>query len=98
MLLNILKATNKNVRLHLYNIDNKVVVEVIDFGIGIPEEDQSKLFNTFYRASNSNGIQGTGLGLYIIKMFTKKNSGKVKLESKLGVGTKVTLKFPLIIP
>lgn len=92
------QGSNKNVRLYLYNIDNKVVVEVIDFGIGIPEEDQSKLFNTFYRASNSNGIQGTGLGLYIIKMFTKKNSGKVKLESKLGVGTKVTLKFPLIIP
>lgn len=92
------QGSNKNVRLHLYNIDNKVVVEVIDFGIGIPEEDQSKLFNTFYRASNSNGIQGTGLGLYIIKMFTKKNSGKVKLESKLGVGTKVTLKFPLITP
>ncbi|RTL13200.1 MAG: PAS domain S-box protein, partial [Flavobacteriaceae bacterium] len=91
------QGSNKNVRLYLYNIDNKVVIEVVDFGIGIPDEDQSKLFNTFYRASNSNGIQGTGLGLYIIKMFTKKNSGKVKLESKLGEGTKVTLKFPLII-
>lgn len=89
------QGSSQNVKLNLFVKDNKVVIEVIDYGIGIPEEDQSKLFNTFYRASNSNGIQGTGLGLYIIKMFTKKNSGKVKLESKLGEGTKVTLKFPL---
>jgi signal transduction histidine kinase len=44
-------------------ISNKSIhVEIIDFGIGIPEEDQPKLFNTFYRASNTEGI--TGLGLY----------------------------------
>lgn len=84
-----------NVKLNLFTQDEKVFIEVIDNGIGIPEEDQPKLFNTFFRASNSNGIQGTGLGLYIIKMFTKKNSGKVKLESQLGKGTKVTLRFPL---
>ncbi len=87
---------SQNVKLHLFIKEQNVIIEVIDFGIGIPQEDQSKLFNTFYRASNSNGIQGTGLGLYIIKMFTKKNSGKVKLESQLGKGTKVTLKFPLV--
>ncbi len=86
----------KNVKLNLYIQENDVIIEVIDFGIGIPEEDQPKLFNTFFRASNSNGIQGTGLGLYIIKTFVKKNSGRVKLESKLGKGTKVTLQFPLI--
>lgn len=85
----------ENIRLNLFSKDQFIFVEVIDNGIGIPEEDQPKLFNTFYRASNSNGIQGTGLGLYIVKMFTKKNSGKVQLESQLGKGTKVTLKFPL---
>ena len=84
-----------NVKLNLSIIDDFVQIEVIDNGIGIPKEDQSKLFNTFYRASNSNGIQGTGLGLYIIRMFTKKNSGRVYLESELGKGTKVTLRFPL---
>lgn len=85
----------ENIRLNLFSKDQFIFIEVIDNGIGIPEEDQPKLFNTFYRASNSNGIQGTGLGLYIVKMFTKKNSGKVQLESQLGKGTKVTLKFPL---
>jgi signal transduction histidine kinase len=84
-----------NVKLNLSIIDDFVQIDVIDNGIGIPNEDQSKLFNTFYRASNSNGIQGTGLGLYIIRMFTKKNSGRVYLESELGKGTKVTLRFPL---
>jgi PAS domain S-box-containing protein len=72
-----------------------ILLQIIDKGIGIPQEDQQKLFNTFFRASNTNGIQGTGLGLYIVKTFTEKNSGKITLESKLGKGTKVSLKFPL---
>ena len=84
-----------NVKLNLSIVNDSVQIDVIDNGIGIPKEEQSKLFNTFYRATNSNGIQGTGLGLYIIKMFTKKNSGRVYLESELDKGTKVTLRFPL---
>lgn len=84
-----------DIQLKLSSISSKVVLEIIDFGIGIPEEDQHKLFNTFFRASNTNGIQGTGLGLYIVKTFTEKNSGNIKLESLLGKGTTVTLQFPL---
>ena len=83
-----------NVLLNLSETEHEVVLEVIDFGIGIPAEDQPKLFNTFYRASNTHGIQGTGLGLYIVKTFTERNSGTFKLESVLGQGTKVTLYFP----
>jgi signal transduction histidine kinase len=74
---------------------SKVKLQIIDQGIGIPTDDQHKLFNTFFRASNTNGIQGTGLGLYIVKTFTEKNSGNIHLESQLGIGTKVTLEFPL---
>ncbi|MBG6060610.1 PAS domain S-box-containing protein [Flavobacterium sp. CG_9.1] len=81
--------------LSLFTRDTTVSVEIIDFGIGIPKIDQHKLFNTFFRARNTDGIQGTGLGLYIVKTFTEKNSGIVKLESKLGKGTKITLEFPL---
>ncbi len=84
-----------DIKLNLSSISSKINLEIIDFGIGIPEEDQHKLFNTFFRASNTNGIQGTGLGLYIVKTFTEKNSGNIKLESHLGKGTKVTLQFPL---
>jgi PAS domain S-box-containing protein len=81
--------------LNLTTISSKIIIEIIDFGIGIPEEDQHKLFNTFFRASNTNGIPGTGLGLYIVKTFTEKNSGTIQLESLLGKGTKVKLIFPI---
>ena len=80
--------------LNLTAISSEVTIEIIDFGIGIPEEEQHKLFNTFFRAKNTNGIPGTGLGLYIVKTFTEKNSGKIQLESLLGKGTKVRLIFP----
>ncbi|MFM9825112.1 PAS domain S-box protein [Flavobacterium sp.] len=83
-----------DIKLILSLISSKVILEIIDFGIGIPEDDQQKLFNTFFRASNTNGISGTGLGLYIVKTFTEKNSGSIQLESVLGKGTKVTLVFP----
>lgn len=84
-----------DIQLNISSISPNIILEIIDFGIGIPEEDQTKLFNTFFRASNTNGIQGTGLGLYIVKTFTEKNSGSIQLESHLGEGTKVTLQFPL---
>ena len=85
-----------DVQLELSVKNSKIELKIIDFGIGIPEQDQPKLFNTFFRASNTNGIQGTGLGLYIVKTFTEKNSGNIKLESELGKGTQVTMQFPLL--
>ncbi|MFI0490851.1 PAS domain S-box protein, partial [Flavobacterium sp.] len=81
--------------LKLSATSSNVILQIIDKGIGIPQEDQQKLFNTFFRASNTNGIQGTGLGLYIVKTFTEKNSGSILLESQLGTGTKVSLQFAL---
>ena len=84
-----------NVHLNIISNPDKIEIQIIDFGIGIPEKDQHKLFNTFFRASNTNGIQGTGLGLYIVKTFTEKNSGTIQLESQLGKGTTVKLQFPL---
>lgn len=88
------EGSGKDVQLNLKSIKSEIQIEVIDFGIGIPEEDQPKLFNTFFRASNTDGIQGTGLGLYIVKTFIEKNSGKINLDSKLGKGTKITLELP----
>lgn len=80
--------------LNLSSTSDTIVLEIIDFGIGIPKEDHVKLFNTFFRASNTDGFQGTGLGLYIAKTFTEKNTGTIALESELGKGTKVTMTFP----
>lgn len=81
--------------LNLKSTNNQIEIQIIDFGIGIPEKDIPKLFNTFFRASNTEGIQGTGLGLYIVKTFTNRNSGTIKVTSELGKGTQVSLHFPL---
>ena len=83
-----------NITLQLISNATAIEIQIIDDGIGIPEKDIPKLFNTFFRASNTEGIQGTGLGLYIVKTFTERNSGTISIDSTLGKGTKVTLQFP----
>jgi PAS domain S-box-containing protein len=84
----------QNIEMLIKSHEHEIQIEIIDFGIGIPKEDQPNLFNTFFRASNTDGIQGTGLGLYIVKTFVEKNSGKIKLKSQLGKGTKAILNLP----
>jgi len=69
-------------------------VEVIDFGIGIPEEEIKHMFQSFFRASNTSNIKGSGLGLIIAKQFTELLNGSISLSSEEGKGTVVTLIFP----
>ena len=84
-----------NVWLNL-NCDNDIgTFEVIDQGIGIPLSEQQHLFETFRRASNVEQIQGTGLGLTIVKNCVEIHGGKIKLESQVGAGTIVTVTLPL---
>ena len=89
-----MKGTD-HIKLNIISNTQKIQIQIIDKGIGIPEKDVPKLFNTFFRASNTEGIQGTGLGLYIVKTFTERNSGSIQVESTLGKGTTVTLEFPI---
>jgi PAS domain S-box-containing protein len=77
-----------------FELDKVVIIEVQDFGIGIPESDKSSLFNAFFRATNTAGIKGTGLGLSIVKEFVTLLKAEISIESQEGVGTKVTLTFP----
>ena len=71
-------------------------VQVEDTGIGIPQEDQSRVFERFYRVdkSHSKEIGGTGLGLSIVKHGAALHDGQVRLESTPGKGTRVTLVMP----
>ncbi len=89
------KESGKEVDLKITKTIDFISVEITDYGLGIPEVDQDKLFNTFFRASNTHGIQGTGLGLYIVKTFTERNGGTISLKSKLGTGTVVNVQFPV---
>ena len=70
------------------------VVEVIDQGIGIPEDEEKFLFKKFFRAKNAVNYQGTGLGLNIVKRYMELLDGTIDMVSKQNVGTTVTIKFP----
>lgn len=90
-----------------YNIENGIVnikirqdkekaeIEITDTGIGISEEDQLRIFERFYRSdkSRSKKYGGTGLGLSIVKHIVNSLNGNIKLTSKLGYGTKITVKI-----
>lgn len=71
---------------------DQAVIQVTDNGIGISEENSSKIFDMFYRVSD-NSI-GSGLGLYIVKETLEKLNGTVQVESELGKGTSFTIVIP----
>ena len=70
------------------------LISVADKGIGISEEDQEHLFSSFFRGANASNIQGTGLGLHIVKRYIDLLGGRAKLHSELDKGTTVTVEFP----
>src|SRR5438093_1130217 len=70
------------------------VCGIRDQGIGISEEDQQHLFSAFHRGSNVGSRPGTGLGLLLVKRCADLHGGKVEVESRLGEGTTVTVRFP----
>nr|WP_328804250.1 ATP-binding protein [Roseibium aggregatum] len=71
------------------------MISVEDRGVGIPEAEIPKVFDRYFRASTSSGIAGTGIGLNMISMILDKHRGKVDLESRVGEGTRVTLRLPI---
>ncbi len=76
----------------------KSILMVVDTGIGIPKEDQARVFERFYRVdkSHSRKIGGTGLGLSIVKHAVSYLGGEIFLESVEGEGTAVTVTFPAV--
>ena len=80
---------------NIENVDSSILFVVSDEGIGIPGEDQDRLFEPFHRGKNIGNISGTGLGLSIIKKLVDLHGGEVYCESKINQGTKFTIKFPI---
>lgn len=70
------------------------LIEIIDFGIGVPEEESKFLFQSFFRASNTSSIKGSGLGLIIVKQFTELLNGTITIKNNTTEGTIATLTFP----
>ena len=72
------------------------VLKVTDEGMGIPEAEQKHMFERFFRASNVTNIQGTGLGLNIVKKYVDMLHGTITFESALGEGTTITINLPIL--
>ena len=72
---------------------NLFLLSVKDYGIGIPENEHGNLFNIFFRSSYATNIQGTGLGLHIVKKYVELMGGSIDFKSAIGQGAEFTIKF-----
>jgi PAS domain S-box-containing protein len=88
---------NKEINFSIQSNTDFIFINVRDNGIGIPEEEQENLFNKFYRARNATYIQGTGLGLNIVKKYVELLEGTIDFTSESGEGTTFTIVLPHII-
>ena len=72
---------------------------ITDTGIGIAEADQDKLFSPFYRVKNeaTQGVEGTGLGLYLVKKIIEQHSGELIVRSALGEGSTFGFRIPMFV-
>jgi len=73
----------------------RLVIQITDHGLGIPKSEQAHLFKRFFRAKNVSGIQGTGLGLYIVKKYVEQMNGSVTFVSEYQKGSTFTIQLPI---
>lgn len=91
-------SKNPEISLRTYKLKNRLVVEIIDNGRGIAEKDKNRIFQKYYRVLNTDEYseKGYGLGLSYVKKVVLAHKGRIKVESKIGEGTKVSLEIPLV--
>ena len=101
MLFNAIKFTpaGGTVTVRAKEEDGHIRVDIADTGIGIPEQELSRVFDEFYRASNASAMEkeGTGLGLAIARQVVERHGGRIWVESEEGKGSVFSVTFPLVI-
>src|SRR5690606_5766254 len=75
--------------------DNNLIITVADQGIGIPPEEQREIFKRFYRAQNAANIEGTGLGLNLVRKYLRLLHGSIDFTSTLNKGSVFTVTIPV---
>jgi signal transduction histidine kinase len=87
----------KYIGVSLYRQQSSVKLEVIDHGIGIPQEEQSKIFDKFYRVGDPlvHNTKGSGLGLSLVRHIVKAHGGEVAVDSEPGRGSRFIITLPL---
>ena len=73
-----------------------IEIRVTDHGVGIPDDEQGKIFSKYFRASTSGGIPGSGLGLTLVKQFVEMHNGSISLQSRVGEGTTMLIQLPIV--
>jgi two-component system NtrC family sensor kinase len=87
--------TGGAVTLRLNMQESQIILRVADSGPGIPADEQSRIFEKFFRASNRpQNVEGTGLGLAIVKSIVESHQGRVWVESKVGIGSTFVVLLP----
>ena len=88
---------NGKIEVNIESGDKFIKISIKDNGVGIPEEDQKKMFSKFFRASNVMRMQteGSGLGLFIVKNIINKHGGDISFNSKEGMGTEFIFTLPI---
>lgn len=98
ILSNAIKYTPENGKIKIYVgfVYNDAYIKIIDSGIGISEQDLTRIFDRFYRAdkARTREMGGTGLGLSIAKEILDQNKGSIDIRSELGKGTEVIIRIP----
>lgn len=87
------------VHIRLYAENDCIIFKIADDGIGIPDDDQLHVFDSFFRANQQGAehITGTGLGLHLVKTVIEGHHGKVWLESETGSGTTFYVSIPVVM-
>jgi PAS domain S-box-containing protein len=88
----------KPIQVKIWEFDQNAYISIQDAGIGIANEDQSRIFNRFERAVSVYQFGGMGLGLYVTREIIKAHGGSIEIQSQAGHGARFTVKLPIQTP